>query len=111
MHTRRSPSYNDSHRQADPEFQMNHRSIARSRLTTLASLLVLVAGSAFSQAPAPAPRGGMPPRAAAAPPPVTTTPRTTGDQQRQYVFSPTGQTIPYRLYVPTTWNGKDSLPI
>lgn len=62
-------------------------------------LLLLVAGSVFS---------AQPPSAA---PPVSTALRGTGDQQRQYVFSSTGQTIPYRLYVPTTWNGKDSLPI
>jgi poly(3-hydroxybutyrate) depolymerase len=35
----------------------------------------------------------------------------TGDQQREYVFPPTGQTLPYRIYVPTTWDGKASLPI
>jgi poly(3-hydroxybutyrate) depolymerase len=73
----------------------------------VASLLFATACSVFAaQAPGP---GG--PRAAQPAPPVTTTPRSTGDQQRQYVFSATGQTIPYRLYVPTTWNGKDSLPI
>ena len=37
--------------------------------------------------------------------------RATGDQRRQYVFAPTGQQIPYRVYVPTTWDGKASLPI
>lgn len=37
--------------------------------------------------------------------------RATGDQHRQYVFSPTGQSMPYRVYVPTTWDGKASLPI
>lgn len=35
----------------------------------------------------------------------------TGDQQRQYVFAPTGQTLPYRIHVPTSWDGKASLPI
>jgi predicted peptidase len=44
-------------------------------------------------------------------PAASATTRATGDQQRQYVFSPTGQTLPYRLYVPTKWNGRDSLPI
>jgi predicted peptidase len=39
------------------------------------------------------------------------TTRATGDQRRQYVFPPTGQQMPYRVYVPTTWNGKASLPI
>ena len=37
--------------------------------------------------------------------------RATGDQHRQYVFAPTGQSMPYRVYVPTTWDGKTSLPI
>lgn len=37
--------------------------------------------------------------------------RPAGDQQRQHVFAPTGQTLPYRIYVPTSWDGKISLPI
>jgi poly(3-hydroxybutyrate) depolymerase len=37
--------------------------------------------------------------------------RATGNQHREYVFSPTGQRMPYRVYVPTTWDGKASLPI
>jgi poly(3-hydroxybutyrate) depolymerase len=37
--------------------------------------------------------------------------RGTGDQRRQYVFAPTGQPMPYRIYVPKTWDGKASLPI
>jgi len=35
----------------------------------------------------------------------------TGDQHREYLFAATGQTMPYRIYVPTTWDGKRSLPI
>jgi poly(3-hydroxybutyrate) depolymerase len=38
-------------------------------------------------------------------------PRATGNQHRDYVFSPTGQRMPYRVYVPSTWDGKASLPI
>jgi acetyl esterase/lipase len=37
--------------------------------------------------------------------------RATGDQQRQYIFAPTGQQLPYRIYVPKSWDGKSSLPI
>jgi predicted peptidase len=37
--------------------------------------------------------------------------RATGDHHRTYIFTPTGEEIPYRLYVPTDWNGEDSLPI
>ena len=35
----------------------------------------------------------------------------TGDQRREYLFAATGQAMPYRIYVPTTWDGKRSLPI
>ncbi|MBN1238379.1 MAG: hypothetical protein JXB36_07745, partial [Gammaproteobacteria bacterium] len=34
-----------------------------------------------------------------------------GDQHREYVFPPTGETLPYRLYVPTAWDGDAALPI
>jgi poly(3-hydroxybutyrate) depolymerase len=37
--------------------------------------------------------------------------RATGNQHRDYVFVPTGQRMPYRVYVPSTWDGKASLPI
>jgi predicted esterase len=37
--------------------------------------------------------------------------RATGNQHRQYVFAPTGQEMPYRVFVPPTWDGKASLPI
>ena len=37
--------------------------------------------------------------------------RTTGNQHRQYTFAPTGQQMPYRVFVPPTWDGKASLPI
>lgn len=35
----------------------------------------------------------------------------TGDQHRQYLFAPTGQQMPYRVYVPTSWDGRSALPI
>jgi poly(3-hydroxybutyrate) depolymerase len=41
----------------------------------------------------------------------TQSPKPTGDQHRDYVFAPTGQRMPYRIYVPTRWDGKTSLPI
>ena len=37
--------------------------------------------------------------------------KATGDQHRQYLFAPTAQQMPYRVYVPTTWDGRRSLPI
>jgi poly(3-hydroxybutyrate) depolymerase len=35
----------------------------------------------------------------------------TGSQHIDYVFTPTGETLPLRYYVPTTWDGTASLPI
>jgi poly(3-hydroxybutyrate) depolymerase len=37
--------------------------------------------------------------------------RPKGDQHREYTFVPTGQRMPYRIYVPTRWDGNSSLPI
>src|SRR5690554_3295805 len=34
-----------------------------------------------------------------------------GDQHTEYVFPPTGETLPYRFYVPTTWDRESALPI
>lgn len=34
-----------------------------------------------------------------------------GDQSREYVFPPTGETLPYRFYVPSSWDGQSALPI
>jgi len=34
-----------------------------------------------------------------------------GDQHRTYVFAPTGAEMPYRLYVPSSWEPSRSLPI
>ena len=74
------------------------RNMTRCRfLLTLFSLIALIANGAFAQPPA----GGASPgpsragRAAAAPAPaVTTERRSTGDQQREYLFAPTGETMP-----------------
>jgi predicted peptidase len=35
----------------------------------------------------------------------------TGDQHFEYVFAPTGEMMPYRVYVPTDWDGETALPI
>jgi poly(3-hydroxybutyrate) depolymerase len=37
--------------------------------------------------------------------------RPKGDQHREYDFAPTRQQMPYRIYVPTRWDGESSLPI
>lgn len=34
-----------------------------------------------------------------------------GDRHLQYTFAPTGEQMPYRIYVPTTWDGERALPI
>jgi predicted peptidase len=34
-----------------------------------------------------------------------------GDQKRSYTFPDTNAKIPYRIYVPTTWDGKAKLPL
>jgi poly(3-hydroxybutyrate) depolymerase len=47
--------------------------------------------------------------------PATATPvtraRATGDQKRSYTFVPTGQQLPFRLFVPPSWDGKAALPV
>ena len=35
----------------------------------------------------------------------------TGDHHGRYLFAPTGTEMPYRVYVPSSWNGQRSLPI
>jgi len=35
----------------------------------------------------------------------------TGDQHGEYRFAPTGEQMPYRVYVPTTWTADAQLPI
>lgn len=37
--------------------------------------------------------------------------RATGDQHRTYHFDETGQDEPFRLYVPTEWDGQSELPL
>lgn len=37
--------------------------------------------------------------------------RAKGDQRRTYVFPPTGNELPYRIYVPTSWDGRSTLPL
>lgn len=87
---------------------------SRSSIPVGLAALLLFAGAIFAQAQAPGavrgPGGGPGVRAAPVPAMPSGT-RATGDQQREYVFSATGQKMPYRLYVPKSWNGRDALPI
>jgi poly(3-hydroxybutyrate) depolymerase len=48
---------------------------------------------------------------AAQAPDSTAAARATGSQHRQYTFAPTGQQMPYSVFVPPSWDGKASLPI
>ena len=59
--------------------------------------------------PLPAQTPPAAPPAAAVTSPATT--RAIGDQHRRYLFAPTGQQMPYRVFVPPSWDGKTSLPI
>lgn len=71
---------------------MRHRLAAIVvRATAAALLLVAAPGSGFAQN-----ADGARPK---------------GDQHREYAFAPTGQRMPYRVYVPNSWDGKSSLPI
>ena len=80
----------------------------RRLLTSCVVLSAVSIGVALSaQGPGP---GSAAPQGAASTPAATRA-RATGDQRRQYVFAPTGQQLPYRLFVPPTWDGKASLPI
>lgn len=61
----------------------------RSLVVTICVILAVTGADLRAQPPAPA----------------------SGDQSFEYVFPPTGETMPYRVYVPTSWNGDTALPI
>lgn len=74
-------------------------------------MALLVMASAMATA-AQAPQGGR----GAAPPPPEPNPaaplyRHTGEQYRIYNFPGTGESIPYRLFVPTSWTPDRKLPM
>jgi predicted peptidase len=74
-------------------------------------LALIVTASAVLTA-AQAPQGGR----GAAPPPPEPNPaaplyRHTGEQYRIYNFPGTGESIPYRLFVPTTWTPERRMPM
>jgi poly(3-hydroxybutyrate) depolymerase len=86
------------------------------KITRLASLAVgayLAGALALAQAPALQPGGPAQARPAAGPPPppIANTMRGKGSQRRSYLFAPVQKEMPYRLYVPTTWDGKAQLPL
>ena len=51
--------------------------------------------------------GGQPDRTALA----AATATETGSRHLEYVFAPTGERMPLRLYVPTTWDGRASYAV
>src|SRR5687767_14197384 len=80
------------------------------RSTLLIALLIVANGAlGAAQAPAQAGRGG----AAAPPEPRPNAPlyRHTGEQYRIYNFPGTGESIPYRLFVTTSWTPDRKLPM
>jgi poly(3-hydroxybutyrate) depolymerase len=81
--------------------------IRRALLLCIAALVVATAADLRGQ-PLPAPTAST---AATSQNSATQRTRATGDQRRQYLFTPTGQPLPYRLFVPPSWDGKASLPI
>src|SRR5688572_31820297 len=74
----------------------------------IALLLIASAALTAAQAP-PGGRGAAPP--APEPNPAAPLYRHTGEQYRIYNFPGTGESIPYRLFVPTTWKPEQKLPM
>jgi predicted peptidase len=86
--------------------------LVRTRIAVAVGLLVVSFGAGSSLAQAPAQGGGR--GAAPAPPqPNPNAPlyRHTGEQYRIYNFPGTGESIPYRLFVPTSWTPDKRLPM
>ena len=81
----------------------------RRLLTSCVGVMSVVSMGVALSAQGPSAASAAPQSAASTP--AATRARATGDQHRQYVFAPTGQQLPYRLFVPPTWDGKASLPI
>ena len=80
-----------------------------SRRSLFTLVLLISANVAAAQPPAQgAPGGAAPP-----PEPNPNAPlyRHTGEQYRVYNFPGTGESIPYRLFVPTTWTPEKKLPM
>ena len=80
-----------------------------SRLPVILALITIASAAPTA---AQAPQGGR----GAAPPPPEPNPaaplyRHTGEQYRIYNFPGTGESIPYRLFVPTSWKPEQKLPM
>jgi predicted peptidase len=84
----------------------------RKVLWTLIGLVVLTGGGIAAQQ-APAGRGGQRGAPAGPPQPNPTGPlyHSKGEQYRVYNFPGTGESIPYRLFVPSRWTPNTKLPM
>ena len=76
-------------------------------------IIGLCVQTAFAQAPAGAAQGGRGAAPAAQPQPNPKAPlyQATGEQYRIYNFPGTGESIPYRLFVPSRWSTAAKLPM
>ena len=83
----------------------------RNGLVLMLAVLVVAVFTSVSamQAPAPGGRGAAP--APLEPNPAAPLYRHTGEQYRIYNFPGTGESIPYRLFVPTSWTPDKKLPM
>jgi len=77
----------------------------------MTAIVALGAAGAAAQAPAQGGRGAAPAAAPLEPNPTAPLYRHTGEQYRIYNFPGTGESIPYRLFVPTTWTPDKKLPM
>src|SRR5690348_12977357 len=69
----------------------------RSSIVCLALSMFALATVANAQAPQPDPKSPQY--------------RSTGEQDRAYSFPGTDESIPYHIYVPTTWSASKKLPL
>ncbi len=79
------------------------------RVTFTSTLVLLLSAALFAQTPAPAPGGTTPP--VLQPNPRAPLYQHTGEQYRVYEFPGTGESIPYRLFVPSRWKPGARLPL
>ena len=79
------------------------------RVTFTSTLVLLLSAALFAQTPAPAPGGTTPP--VLQPNPRAPLYQHTGEQSRVYEFPGTGESIPYRLFVPSRWKPGARLPL
>jgi predicted peptidase len=81
------------------------------RCLLMTAIVALGAAGAAAPAPAQGGRGAAPAAAPLEPNPTAPLYRHTGEQYRIYNFPGTGESIPYRLFVPTTWTPDKKLPM